>query len=141
MNCPRCGSAGPCMCSRSQTPARPRNTGNAPVYRTTPRSHAYSCRCSRCAPFYRQRSNSSSLITFDLGCLVVLLVFAAIGGIASWVAANHAAIVKNLPVIIGAPALLALIICVVVLVNRREGKRPPKGRLRVEATSPPDGQS
>ena len=136
MRCPCCGSDAPCFCSRNRPPARPRNTGyQAPVYRSTPRTHAYSCRCNRCAQFYRQR-NSSGLIGFDLGCLAVLLVCAAISGIASWVAANHAAIVRNLPVIIAAPALLTLTVCVVVIVNRREGKRPPRGRLQVEAVPP-----
>ena len=72
-----------------------------------------------------------------MGCLAVVLVCAAISGIASWVAANHAAIVKNLPLIIAAPAFLAVTIGVVVIGNKREARRPPKGRLPVEATVGP----
>ena len=105
---------------------------NRPVYRYPPRSHAYSCRCDRCAQFYSQRSASSDLITFDMGCLGVLLAFGAVSAIGGWVAANHSAILSALPVVGAGVVILCAVICAVVLLNRR-AVRPPKGRLRVEA--------
>lgn len=67
MTCPCCGSAGPCYCSRNRAPARnmgyqparpPRPVASQPVYRR-PRSHAYSCRCPRCAEALRRSQGNA----------------------------------------------------------------------------------
>jgi hypothetical protein len=97
-----------------------------PVYRYPPRSHAFSCRCRRCAPFYRQRSGDG-LLRLDLGCLGVLLVCGAVSGVVGWVSADHAAILRALPVAGTVAALAAITVVAVVYLNRREARRLPAG--------------
>ena len=98
---------------------------NRPVYRHPPRSHAYSCRCPRCEPFRNRSLGSSGARIWPL--------LAALGAI-SWAAGAAAHHLLQTAVAGAGIVVLALVSRVVVIVNRRAG-RPPKGRLRVEATT------
>lgn len=106
---------------------------NRPVYRYPPRSHVYNCPCDRCVQCRSQRTAGSDLISFDLGCLGVLLACAAVSALIGALAKLTADTWWTLAA--GCGGLLAIGIMYRVVSTRKV--RPPKGRLKVEATPQP----
>jgi len=121
-----------------------KNGGNRPVYRYPPRSHTASCLCPRCVQCRNRPSPSSGLIAFDFGCLTVILAIAGIGALIKFLA-HMPGFLSRLTaetwLTIGVCAGALVLIGFVARAASTRAVRPPKGRLRVEATPQPPSPS
>ena len=114
---------------------------NRPVYRHPPRSHAYSCRCPRCAQF-----NSRPL---DSGAWIWIVIPVVAGFF--WVLSAPLRIWHTIGadgqehpdaatyVAYAVPAALIVGLLMFFSIRSANRSRPPKGRLRVETTAPVSG--
>lgn len=101
---------------------------NRPVYRYPPKSHAPECNCYRCAQCRSRRTAGDGLIAMDMGCLAVVLGFAAVSALCGWLASLTA----QAWLTIGAVAGILAVTGIVFRLATRPA-RPPRGRLHVEA--------
>ena len=110
---------------------------NQPVYRYPPRSHAATCRCPRCAPFRGRPLQSGAWIWVAIPVVAgifwvvsaPLRIWHTVGRDGQIDPDTATYIAYGIPV--GAIVLLMVFASI-----RATGKqRPPKGRLRVEATT------
>jgi len=115
-----------------------------PVYRNPPKSHVAWCPCDRCVQCRNRPSPSSGLIGFDMGCFAVILVIVGIGaliGFLSRLPGFLSRLTGETWWTIGVCAAALVLIGFVARAASTRAVRPPKGRLKVEATPQPGAPS